>query len=297
MRDMIRVAHISDIHLTSALDDWAAPDWFSKRVTSWLNHRIVRGRLFSSADDVVARLMDELAQRKVDHVVFSGDASALGFESEFRRAADLLRIGQLPIPGLAVPGNHDYCTRKAESSGAFERCFAPWQEGRRIDGHCYPFAQKVGPVWLIGVNAAKGNRLSFDASGRVGPEQLDRLRRLLAELPAGLRVLVIHYPICSARGRREHWTHGLRDLDELLKVAREGRVSLWLHGHRHGPYHLQQPPGAEFPAICAGTATQRNIWSHGEYSIDGNIIKALRRVYDPDARVFRDAETFELRLP
>src|ERR1019366_2080161 len=106
-----------------------------------------------------------------------------------------LRIGQISIPGLAVPGNHDYCTPSAAASGAFEQSFAAWQTGRRIGDQRYPFAQAIGPAWLIGVNAATGNRWPWDASGAVGALQMERLQQLLAELPAGIRILVIHYPI------------------------------------------------------------------------------------------------------
>ena len=41
----------------------------------------------------------------VEHILFSGDATALGFESEMRLAAELLEVDRRP--GLAVPGNHD----------------------------------------------------------------------------------------------------------------------------------------------------------------------------------------------
>jgi predicted phosphodiesterase len=90
--------------------------------------------------------------------------------------------------------------------------------------------------------------------------------------------------------------HGLRDVDSLLEVAKHGGVSLWLHGHRHTPYYLQQPAGATFPVICAGSATQRHLWSYGEYTIKGVHLQALRRTYDPVAKRFRDAETFSLKL-
>jgi 3',5'-cyclic AMP phosphodiesterase CpdA len=241
--------------------------------------------------------MDELPSRGVDHLIFSGDATALGFESEIRRAAEALRIGAHLIPGLAVPGNHDYCTSQAASSGHFERYFEPWQQGRRIGAHRYPFAQQAGPVWLIGVNAATGNRWPWDAAGSVGFAQLDRLQQLLAELPQGIKVLVIHFPICLSSGRREKWYHGLRDLDSVLKVAHAGGVRLWLHGHRHSPYYFEKPSSAEFPVICAGTATQRHLWSYGEYSIDGDTLIAVRRAFDPETGYFCDVETFTVNLP
>lgn len=294
---MVRLAHFSDIHVSAAPLGWRFSDYFSKRLTSWMNHRVFgRARKFRRSDEVVQRLVEDLLTRKIDHVVFSGDATALGFDAEVRRAADLLRVGQLPIPGLAVPGNHDYCTRKAAASGAFERYFAPWQTGRRVDAATYPFAQQVGAVWLIGVNAATGNCWPWDASGAIGKAQLERLRRLLADVGAGLKILVLHYPVCLADGRREPSHHGLRDLDALLEVAGAGGVSLWLHGHRHAPYYLNKPVGASFPVICAGTATQCGLWSYGEYEIEDNRLRGARRGFDPVAAAFRSVEEFTISL-
>src|SRR4029077_5906806 len=129
-----------------------------------------------------------------DRVVFSGDATALGYETEFRRAADLLGLTHADVlPGLAVPGNHDYYTRAVQASGLFERFFAPWQQGLRVDHAVYPFAQQIGPLWLVGVNSCTGNRWPWDAGGSVGPDQLKRLEQLLARLDSGPRILVTHY--------------------------------------------------------------------------------------------------------
>src|SRR5436853_62013 len=80
---------------------------------------------------------------------------------------------------------------------------APWQQGVRIDENTYPFAQKVGPVWLVGVNSARGNLLPWDASGQVGPEQCQRLAALLGQLDEGPRILVTHYPVVSPCDRPE----------------------------------------------------------------------------------------------
>src|SRR5437870_4744988 len=114
---------------------WRTEDWLSKRLTSWLNLRVFgRSRHFSHAEQVISALGMDLRERRFDHVIFSGDATALGFEEEVERAAELLALGKTGSPpGLAVPGNHDYCTRLAERSGAFERLFASWQSGERVD--------------------------------------------------------------------------------------------------------------------------------------------------------------------
>ena len=165
---------MSDIHLTVPKLPWRREDWFNKRLAAWFNYRCLgRGKRFKHADEVLQRLMAETQQRGIDHVIFSGDASALGFEPEFQNAAATLQVNMRP--GLAVPGNHDYCTVPAAASGNFERSFAPWLAGRRIGTETYPFAQRVGPVWLIGVNSATGNRLAWDAGGAAGPAQRERL--------------------------------------------------------------------------------------------------------------------------
>src|SRR2546421_483494 len=141
--------------------------------------------------------------------------------------------------------------------------------GERVDAELYPFAQRVGPVWLVAVNSATANLRPWDASGAVGPAQRDRLRDLLRQLPPGPRILVTHYPVCLADGRPEARWHGLRDLAATVRVAEDGGVGVWLHGHRHHPYFVAKPPGTPFPAVCAGSATQMGLESYGEYEIMG----------------------------
>ena len=149
---------------------------------------------------------------------------------------------------------------------------------------------------LIAVNSSAGNRWVWDASGRVGRGQLERLEKLLPRLEPGPKILVTHYPICLSSGRREYPWRGLRDAAQLIEVAARGGVRLWLHGHRHASYHLLAPPRAPFPVINAGSATQNKVWSYAEYSFDGNHVKVRRRVYEPGASCFCDRQAFELTL-
>jgi 3',5'-cyclic AMP phosphodiesterase CpdA len=294
----VRLAHLSDIHITADHLDWKPEDWLTKRLTGWINYRWGgRGRRFRYADEVLTAAVRDLRQRRPTHLIFSGDATCLGFETEFARAADLLGVQDSALrPALAVPGNHDYYTRRVAASGLFERYFSPWQEGERVDGEVYPFAQRVGPVWLIGLNSCTGNRWFWDAAGSVGTEQLRRLEQLLQRLAPGPRILVTHYPVCGARGQPEDAIHRLRDVAEVVRVAGRGGVSLWLHGHRHGPYYLNDLKIAPFPLVCAGSTTQAGVWSYGEYTIEGTQLHGRRRVYVPEEHTFRDSDTFQLEL-
>lgn len=292
---MIRLVHLSDVHLTAPRLSWQRSDWFSKRLAAWVNFRWLGRRCrFRHADTVLGKLMEQLRQRRPDCVLFSGDATALGFEPELSRAAKLLGVNE--FPGLAVPGNHDYCTPAAASSGHFERCFAAWQTGQRVDGAAYPFARQVGDCWLIAVNSCTGNIWPWDAAGSVGAEQLERLQKLLSELPAGPRLLVTHYPLCLASGKPERRTHGLRDLEAAVRIAAAGGVCLWLHGHRHDAYFLPRPKLAPFPVICAGSATQSGMWTYWEYTIDSRRLHAQQRQLANENSCFQDGPAFDLEL-
>jgi 3',5'-cyclic AMP phosphodiesterase CpdA len=267
-------------------------------MSAWINLRLLgRGYRFRRADHVLGVLADELRHRRYDRIVFSGDASAMGFAEEFARAAHLLGLGRSGTPpGLAVPGNHDYCTRTAARSGHFEEYFGPWLEGERIGDAVYPFAQRIAGGWLIGVNSSTANRWPWDARGGVGGDQLRRLEELLQRLDGGPRILVTHYPVWLASGRREPRIRALRDLDALVRIAHHGGVGLWLHGHRHASYYHPPSDYAPFPIVCAGSATQNGRWSYKEYLLDGYHLRALSRVYDRAADGFRDGEAFELDL-
>jgi len=290
---MILLAHLSDIHITAPRYEWRLPDFFNRRIASWFNHRWMgRRHRFRHADEVLTILMAELNQRGIEHILFSGDATALGFESEIRRAAEFLQVNRRP--GLAVPGNHDYCNGRVARSGLFERCFAPWLVGERIDSATYPFAQRLGPAWVIGVNSATGNVTPWDAAGSVDADQLGRLEQLLAQLSPGPRMLITHYPVCLADGKPEHFYHGLRNRAEVVEVAARGGVVLWLHGHRHTPYILPRTDLAPFPIICNGSSTQTDKWSYCEYLLDDLKLQGTRRTFDPARKCFQEAESFQV---
>jgi 3',5'-cyclic AMP phosphodiesterase CpdA len=296
---MVKLAHFSDIHLTARPLGWKARDLVGKRATGWVNIALLgRGARFKHAPAVVGALRRDLAARGFDHLVFSGDATMMGFESEMTRAAAALGVGDPSLPpGVAVPGNHDVYVGRAERRAAFEEAFAGWQQGRRVGKARYPFARKVGHVWLIGVNSARANVWPWDASGKVGEPQLARLRELAATLDRGPRVVVSHYPILTPDRAPEPRFHRLRDWERVRDVAAECGVGLWLHGHKHAWYVLPAGGNLPFPAVCAGSSTQSKRWGYHEYAIDGWKLAGLRRAYDPAAGGFIDADRFELELP
>src|SRR5436305_1009174 len=82
----IRLVHLSDVHLTHKPLGWTRLDLLTKRVPGWINYRYLgRARRFRNAESVLTSLMASLQANPPDRIVFSGDASALGFENELLR--------------------------------------------------------------------------------------------------------------------------------------------------------------------------------------------------------------------
>ncbi|MCS7269614.1 MAG: metallophosphoesterase [Gemmataceae bacterium] len=297
---MIRLIHFSDIHLTVRPLGWSWRDCFNKRVFGWLNvHMLGRGRRFAQAPRIVQRLRDEILARQPEGVIFSGDASHFGFAAEISEAAAELGLqagAGLP-PGVAVPGNHDYYVGPAATSGAFERFFAVWQQGVRLENRPYPFAVRLGPLWLIAVQAAHPHVAVWDASGRIGNSQLQDVQRLCRQLEGGTRVVVCHYPLLAEDRQPEPWHRRLRDWAAACQTVRHCGIALWLHGHRHRWYWLAADQNLPCPTIGAGSATQSGRAGYLEYTFYETHLSVLRRVYDPDTDRYRDAEHFQLALP
>jgi 3',5'-cyclic AMP phosphodiesterase CpdA len=293
----LRLAHFSDIHLTARPLRLSALDWFGKRAAGWLNVKIGRGRHFVDSNTVAAVMANDLRSRGYDHIVFSGDATTLGLRMEFDEVNRILKPHDGWPAALAVPGNHDYYTWRAVRIGDFEKAFAPWQKGERVDEHIYPFAQRAGPMWLVGVNSAGANLAFWDSRGRVGAAQLERLAELMRRLPPGPRVLVTHYPLCLEDGKPETLWRRLRDARRLADIAKTTDVRLWLHGHRHVSYFRKPDQWLPFPVICAGSATQAGRWSYNEYTFVDNQMYIRRRVWSPAASQFVDGDGFSLPFP
>ena len=296
---MVKLLHFSDVHLTVPTLHWRTRDVLSKKAIGWVNiHWLGRGHRFRHARTVAAAMMADAVEAKHDGLIFTGDATKLAFEPEFEYAAKILRCGDTLLPpGVAIPGNHDYYTKRDVRSGKFERHFGPWLDGLRADeSHRYPFARKFGHVWIIALNSSNPRRLNTTASATAGEDQLERLRMLCTKLDAGPRVIATHYPLRNGTGRVERRSHRLIDHRAALAAAAECGVGLWLHGHIHKPFTL--PPSEEipFPLICVGSATQTHRWSHNIYTLDGYGLTMQRRTWNHTAQKFDDAEQQQFTL-
>ncbi|RMH43148.1 MAG: metallophosphoesterase, partial [Deltaproteobacteria bacterium] len=249
----MRIAHISDPHLLS-FDGARLRDFLSKRWIGGLN--LVTNRAREHSAEVFDALVDDLNAAGVDHVVCTGDVTNVALPGEFRFARERFdRIAAGPRDTTVIPGNHDAYVDAgvslfAELFGDFCASDPGWDHGD------WPLVRVRGPVAIVGVTTALQTPW-FTAWGRVGDDQLARLRGVLSDprLAGRFRIVAIHHPPAGRYAR--HRRHGLRDGDAFCAVLAELGADLVLHGHEHRDLRadIPRPDGAPIPVLGVRSAT------------------------------------------
>lgn len=289
-----RLAHFSDVHVTSAplSERWSAI--LGKRIAGTGNYYVGgRRHLFRGSDARLEALLADIDGQGVDHALCTGDVTQMSYPSEFARCAELFgeRVRR-PERWSVIPGNHDRYTREAAHERRFERFFgaisAP--SGR------YPWVKHVDDrVTLVMIDVTRPTGL-VDSSGLCGSEQLQVLSEVLSgdALRGRFVVVALHYGLLRADGRPDRPRHGVRDADQLLRLldGERSRVHLVLHGHLHEAFLLDRP---NYQILCAGSAT--DLAHGGSYhviEVGEGAARAHRRSWDPSTGGYALAETLEL---
>ncbi|TDT62634.1 metallophosphoesterase [Frigoribacterium sp. PhB116] len=247
----LRVVHLSDSHLSGD------------------------GSLHQGSVDTLAALDRVLAEAaRVDGVrllVGSGDLSDDGSTASYALLRDRLeawaasRDGQVDV--VLVPGNHDLRAGFTEVLG---------------DGHLAHGAQPCATESVDGVSLVDGWRVvTLDTSvpragyGLLRPEQLDRLRDLLAEPAPRGSVVVLHHPPLPAPTTL-HESLALQAPEALAEALEGTDVRVVLAGHYHRPVVgslagvpvLVAPAVANETDVCAPHGTERAVRGSGFLIVD-----------------------------
>ena len=191
------------------------------------------------SDRIASALTDDIADLHADRAVISGDFTQIGSEAEFRMARAFL--DKLPLPYLAVPGNHDLPVYNL-----WERFTDPYRRYRQhIADELEPFWQDDG-IAIAGLKTSRRALFGLDWSdGAISAGQLRRLTARLAPLPeACFRIVVAHHPLLHpAEGGIEQDI--VRRADRALAAFAQAGVRLVLSGHFHKSYVRQHQVPAE----------------------------------------------------
>jgi 3',5'-cyclic AMP phosphodiesterase CpdA len=261
MAPTLTLAHVSDPHLAPVPLPTAA-EWSLKRGLGLLNWYRLRMRQHRAS--TLARLMGDLNAQRADHIAVTGDLVNIGLAAEHAAASHWLASLGSSDRVSAIPGNHDIY---AETDGICGT--ASWQAymastdgagaattadnaGAVAGG--FPFVRRIGPAVLIGLNSGVPTP-PFRATGRLGPDQLAALARLLERFGAERRprvVLIHHPPLPGQAGAR----CALLDAVELAAVLARHGAELVLHGHNHrAMLAFAQGPRGRVPVVGAASAS------------------------------------------
>lgn len=290
---MIRIAHISDLHVLSR----TAAAWrsivFNKRVTGYANLTLRRGRVHRRdfLDTVLAA-----AATQADHVVVTGDITNLALEHEFDEASALLADIAQRVEVTVVPGNHDIYLPSTHRERRFPHHFKQYLTSDLPEFACdlqagaFPCVKLRGHVAIIALSSAVP-RPPFIAAGFLGDEQLEAFERVLAhpEVQRRTPIVLVHHPPLDTRSRFMQLKDGLVDAAALRRVLSRLTHGLALYGHVHvrarctlatasGELHVIGASGAALDHPDASVRAGFNLY---EVANDGRLASVEAYVVNP----------------
>ena len=178
---------------------------------------------FGRADHVIIQpLLDFITTTKPDLVAVSGDLTQRARIREFLQARDFLDA--IPFPKVVVPGNHD-----VPLYNVFARLFRKLDRFRRFvseDLEPFYFDSEIAAA---GVNTA---RALTGKNGRVGRQQLEKLRARFAAVPGQIvKIVVTHHPFDLPPG--VVGDRVVLQAESAMKNLAQIPVDMLLAGHFH----------------------------------------------------------------
>lgn len=272
---MTRFVHLSDVHVQV---DYGQEPWLPLGWRRWAAlvemYGLGRRHVYARAEAELAALAQAAHTEQADHLLLSGDLTAMALDEEFARARTALgswaeRPGRLHV----IPGNHDVYAPDAMRASRFESHFADHLQtdlpAYRREGP-YPYVRLLGEdIAVIGLSSARVPLFPAAAVGWVGRAQRDGLARLLhaPELEGRFLFVMVHHAPLAPNGRQDTPTHRLADGPALLDLLRGDRIAV-LFGHIHRRYRFESD-GVRPHLFGCGSSTHRSRGGYWLYEVEG----------------------------
>lgn len=229
----------------------------------------------------IAWAREEIATRRPDAVVITGDHTMRARRHEF--AAATRWITALEVPVTIAIGNHDM-----PYYNLVERFVTPY---KRFEGMKALVEREIDLPGLAVVPLKSVRRWQPRTNwskGWVTDPALERCLAAIDRLPPGTRTLVaVHHPLREVGTHGTALTHGGEKA--LAELAKRGVIGV-LSGHVHDAFDIAEPtPHGTVRMIGAGTLSQRTrstppsfnelVWDGAELSVT---VRNLEHVPTPD---------------
>jgi 3',5'-cyclic AMP phosphodiesterase CpdA len=242
---LIRIAHVSDLHILSRTGAHWRDIIFNKRLTGYANLILRRGRVHRR-EYLLAVLSAAVA--RADHLVVTGDITNLSLEHEYEEARALLDEAAQRTEVTVVPGNHDVYLPSTHRHRRFPHRFDQFlqsdlpQLALDLPAGPFPCVKLRGNAAIIALSSAVP-RPPFIAAGYVGQAQLEAFETVLAhpEVQRRTPIVLIHHPPVDTRPRIEQLRDGLVDAAALRSSLAPLPRGLVLFGHLHVRVRCELP--------------------------------------------------------
>ena len=201
----------------------------------------------SDASGSVRPRLEHLAER-ADAFLVAGDLTRLGEPEEARALAEELR--GLPVPVVTVLGNHDYhSNRQEEVRRVIEDAGITVLDGEsmvlEIDGTRLGIAGMKGfGGGFAGASATDFGEPEMKAFVRHAIDVAERLERVLEDLDADVRVVLLHYsPVAETLRGEPPEIHAFLGSYLLAEAVDRAGADLVIHGHAHRGTERGVTPG------------------------------------------------------
>ncbi len=222
-----------------------------------------------SGDRVYRKIVDGIARRKPDFVVFVGDILPT-YRSE-RQWQNFVKLSEpIEVPFYLTPGNHDL-----EES----RDVAFWRSHVDLPGMETYYKFTAGKNLFVVLNSV--DPADYE---RISGAQLEWLRRTLDPEKYDRQFVFVHHPLFMWKGafhEGESLDRYPKDRDRLHRLFVDKKVDIVFHGHEH-TYRRWDVDGVRYIVTGgAGSPLYGRGFNHFiEVAVDGKVIDA--KVIDKD---------------
>ncbi len=226
---MLKVAHISDLHLFSSAFELA--DFFSKRMLGQLNYLLKRKKHFKG--EQLFKLKELFEQEQVEYVLVSGDLSCSSLEAEFKLGRVLFHeMEKIGIKCFFVPGNHDHYTLDAQRKKLFYQYYENQAQNKlfSLKNHGAEAFLLKENIWYIGLDTALPTGL-LSSHGIFSHIEEKTLQEIFRKIPQNDKIILVnHFPFLDVTSYRKT----LKRRKVLMSMLEQQKnVLFYLNGHTH----------------------------------------------------------------